>query len=478
MNNNTRIAYSVLINIFIICGLLLILAMSGQSYDGATLLIIILLTLFSIINYTINCLSDKKFKGQYIRCSYLFALGYVIVFFQKNIDLLCGYITSNNAVFYNSTIINSCASISGIGFCCFSIGNILAQNVVKKPQSSSLYRPLRRSFMLFQKVMLAICTIYYTFSVFKTVVSGNYAYNEETMAQNAGSLLNYSFVLVLVFTFTFLVSTIFICRKDNKTYTLKQYILSNGWLFNGSLVIFLSLQFMIGDRGPLINICLAYFISYIIISHKKIKPVPIIIAVISVGIILSAISQVRKQAHIVTMSDIMNKATESNNGSILPATQELAGSYKTFTYSVANIPQHRDFFYGTNQLRELAFSIPMFHRLVPFIFSDKEYENGSTSYCTYLIQGLNRTYGNGSSLLADIYLDFGLIGIILILPILGALIYKFDLALYFGNNLYWMLAALVFFSFSVYISRATLSTPLYYMLPGFLIIYMHRYFRK
>lgn len=310
------------------------------------------------------------------------------------------------------------------------------------------------------------------------ILSGSFIYNEDTMAESAGSLSNYSVVMIQVLIFTILCSNVITLRNVKNKASLLTFIRMNGLMFLVPLIIYLSLVFMTGDRGPILTTVLAYVITYVIATQKKIKFVTLFLAIFIGSTVLSIIGTVRKYNNLLTVHEMLSYNNQGNEESILPVTKELADSYNTFTYSVAKVPCQHDYFYGMMKLRDLGYSVPFLYRAIPFIYSKKEYENGSTSYCTYLIQGLNRTYGNGSSLLADIYLDFGLIGIIFVMMLLGFLIVHIDNILFHSTSPYWLVTSVACFSYSIYLSRATLTTPLYYIVPALIIIYSKNFFKQ
>lgn len=449
-----------------------------STYNSSIQEFAILLPILPMLLYFQQNSSILALKGQYLRTSYIFVLGYVIVFFQFNIDLVCHNITSHSAQFSSPSVINKCLLYAVAGICSYFLGNCLA---LWKGFSISRKKTNRRiissSFLKFQSILLFVFAIVYLYYNATEILSGNFIYSEDAMTEKAGSLSNYSSVMVYVMTFTYLVSRSFNIKSKGESVSIWGFIKGNGFLFNLSIALYLIFIFMTGDRGPIITIVLAHAITYVTISKKKLKLVAIIafIAIGSVG--LTAIGEVRRTANILTVSELLKHKSESDAQSISPMTAELAGSYNTFTYAVDKVPDKYDFFYGLMQIRESVYAVPFLYRIVPFVFSSKEYENSSTSYCTFLIQGLNRTYGNGSSLLADFYLDFGYIGILVGMFFLGVVIVRLDSELFLGSNIYWQVAAIVFFSHSLYISRATLTTPLYYIVPALLIMYLHKFFK-
>lgn len=467
----------IILNSIIIFISLVIWAIIPSYYNETIMCITLCMSILSVFSYIVTIKNDKNMRGQYLRTSYVFFIGFLIVFFQKNIDLLLHYINKNNEVFASDTVICSCALFSLIGLSSFVIGSSIAVSKIKpyrKVTNNSV--PIR--FISFQKLLFIFFVALYVYYNLSSILSGSFIYNEEAMTESAGSLSNYSAVMIQVLIFTILSCNVLTLRNVGNKVTPLGFIRINGLMFLVPLIIYLSLVFMTGDRGPILTTVLAFTITYVIATQKKIKFVTLFLAVFIGGSVLSIIGTVRKSNNLLTVQEMLSYKNQGNEESIFPVTKELADSYNTFTYSVAKVPSQHDYFYGMMKLRDLGYSVPFLYRSIPFLYSKKEHENGSTSYCTYLIQGLNRTYGNGSSLLADIYLDFGLIGIIFIMMLLGFLIVYIDEILFYSTSPYWLVTSVACFSYSIYLSRATLTTPLYYIVPALIIIYSKKFFKK
>lgn len=468
---------TIILNGIIIFISLVIWAIIPACYDETIMCITLFMSLLSVLSYIVTIKNDKKMRGQYLRTSYVFFIGFLIVFFQKNVDLVLHYINKSDDVFASASVICSCALFSLIGLSSFVIGSSVAISKTT-PYRKVKMTTIPTRFVIFQKWLFVIFVAIYIVYNMSKILSGSFIYNEDTMAESAGSLSNYSVVMIQVLIFTILCSNVITLRNVKNKASLLTFIRMNGLMFLVPLIIYLSLVFMTGDRGPILTTVLAYVITYVIATQKKIKFVTLFLAIFIGSTVLSIIGTVRKYNNLLTVHEMLSYNNQGNEESILPVTKELADSYNTFTYSVAKVPCQHDYFYGMMKLRDLGYSVPFLYRAIPFIYSKKEYENGSTSYCTYLIQGLNRTYGNGSSLLADIYLDFGLIGIIFVMMLLGFLIVHIDNILFHSTSPYWLVTSVACFSYSIYLSRATLTTPLYYIVPALIIIYSKNFFKQ
>jgi len=84
--------------------------------------------------------------------------------------------------------------------------------------------------------------------------------------------------------------------------------------------------------------------------------------------------------------------------------------------------------------------------------------DGSANFITYLIHRRPVDYGDGSSVIADLYLDFGVVGVVVLMLLFGRFISRIELNIYSGNTKFYFrfLVFLTFLSNSVYLSRSTL----------------------
>ena len=116
--------------------------------------------------------------------------------------------------------------------------------------------------------------------------------------------------------------------------------------------------------------------------------------------------------------EAMNTINETKH-TISPTTVELASSLNTFTYFISYVPDKHDYMHGSFFIRNILSAIPFSSRLTSkFLNPEKQYQS-SDSFVTYIIQGQDYTYGNATSINADLYLNFGVLGVVFGLFILG-----------------------------------------------------------
>ena len=88
---------------------------------------------------------------------------------------------------------------------------------------------------------------------------------------------------------------------------------------------------------------------------------------------------------------------------------------------------------------------------------DPQIYGSSSSYFTYLIQGRNPGYGNGTNIIADLYIDFGEVLTYLIVFLFFFYLTSLESKFYRSNNLtVGGVIFLVFYSVSFYLPRGSI----------------------
>ena len=143
---------------------------------------------------------------------------------------------------------------------------------------------------------------------------------------------------------------------------------------------------------------------------------------------------------------------ENLQESVSPATLELAASYRCLSYSIEDMESYGNYGYGKYQLSYILSCIPFASKLI-------DLPDATSSYISHLIQGDFLTYGNGTSVIADFYLDGGVIGVIVFMFVIGYIAKLFDLVLFSNKK-----ASLFLYCAAFYVSFHYISIPRSYAL--------------
>ena len=148
---------------------------------------------------------------------------------------------------------------------------------------------------------------------------------------------------------------------------------------------------------------------------------------------------------------------ESDN-IFMPQTVELAYSIRCLNHAIYSISSIDNHFFGYFQIRQIVSSIPGAGGIFLKIFGEnnKKYD-GSSGYITYLIQGEYPKYGDGTTVTADLYLDFGILGVIVGCLLFGVFLSKYEPYLFNGriNSILFWIILLLYLSSALSLGRST-----------------------
>ena len=251
-----------------------------------------------------------------------------------------------------------------------------------------------------------------------------------------------------------------------------------GTPFHICLALYVLFHVIIGDRGPVIVCASMYFGTYLISVSRTVGYVRLTVLSALTVFALFVIGQTRSMSSDMDFShkleDVIDNTTMSK--SVMPFTDELAGCVQTLHVSVENVPDYHPHVYGVFLLRTIASWIPFSDRIISsFIPLDPRYRN-SAFFITWLIQGEHYTYGNGSSCNADLYLGFGIWGVILGLLLWGVFLrYLESVAVNKSSVNFWIIFMFTL-GYAVYVNRSDLLVYGNYVIFTILFNYIWRLF--
>jgi len=277
------------------------------------------------------------------------------------------------------------------------------------------------------------------------------------------------------------------CRNSyiQRISSLWQYAKQLGLLFHLCLLTYLVLVMISGDRGPIMIIGMSYFFSYIMAAKKRVLFVHVVVLVIGAAIIFSALGYARNIDKSISFVDrfsiaLQGMATkaEIKRESVFPITSELSGSAKTLHYAMNYVPEIHPYLYGSIQFREVLAMIP-FSSYVTNYFLDSDFRYRSSAYfITWLSQGNFYTYGTGTSVVADLYLSFGVLGVLLGLFLFGILLRKLEIYIFYVSidemPSFYLITSIFAYGYSIYIARASILSPLNFMIFTVIVVYSYQ----
>lgn len=398
---------------------------------------------------------------------YLFLFAFYIVFYQRPIDYILGFVDGWFYVGKTSLMLLS-LKYSTIGIICFYIGYSYQADKKQVAISRKEYRasvaPPKFYSLITSLLLLGIFIL-----VPKSVLMGGYG---QQMLSEAGPF-NYmsswcsSFILAFLVQFSLNEKK----RREIQALTIKQFLKKIGLWQNINVLLYALIVLNVGDRGPLIVVSLAYYISYVIVCKTKISKLVIAIALvvgISGSMYLGFTKQFRDNNSFLDRVEAISD-NRDNIGyiSFFSPTFELSGSYNCLPFSIEMIEQGNNYGYGTLQVASFLSTIPFVNRFLHLPVS-------SSYQISHFVQGDDITYGNGTNCIADLYLDGGLLLIIIGMLIWGRMLRWFEVSLFTESyhSLFVFCMAFFFLSHVVYIPRSTILSPLKYALWIYVVMRM------
>ena len=124
-------------------------------------------------------------------------------------------------------------------------------------------------------------------------------------------------------------------------------------------------------------------------------------------------------------------------------------------YDIYSAVDNEGILWGKNFLGSLLSVIPFAQSLVSSLFNIPSYQLDSAYFCTYKVFGENAPLGLGTHVVGDVYLAFGLIGVIVLFYMLGYFITKLRNGILFTGSHFMYIAYLYMLSYSVFFCRGS-----------------------
>lgn len=445
----------------------LTLSIDTSYYNERGAITLMIMALIVLLSFFFYKETNTAISRVYFRPLHLFLLSYIVVSFQKPIDIMLG----NTVDFLNIGRIDlmpEAVKVASVGLIAFIVGYITRKNGNENEVNVS--SPLYASTTIY-KVFTSLTLLGIVVFVPRQVLFGGYA-----TAELGNSIFSYMVSWCNLFYCAFFIQYSMNAKLQNqgKGWTIKEFLKDIGWWQNINMLFFVLLLLNVGDRGGMILASISYYITYLAVTGVCPSKKTLLFGLMVAVSFASFLGYTKKFRDNNTIFERMNTTWEANpdenvEESVLPTTNELAGSYKCLVFAIADIKNNGNYGYGKFQLDYIIACIPFASRLTGGIQT-------SSNYITRLIQGDNPSYGNGTSVTADFYLDGGLIGVIIGMFILGYT-YKIFEEVLFTNNTYplWLYCIALYFSMHcVYTPRSFYLMSLKYSIWMAIIMYLNQ----
>lgn len=421
--------------------------------------------------YSCYCHKEKNplLKGQYLRHSALFLISYIVVFYQYFIDYSIGLITTvdttstiGRIVWYNESLIPTCLAISNIGLNMFLLGymfrkskGIMVTSVRKK------YEP--------RNINILTCLNFILIFLYVATINKDYLFNGygkglemgETATRISGYLIPSICSQVAIQTY--------LLKKEVKNISVKTFISKFKAPFF-MIMIMTGLILLSGRRTDAVLFLSVLLLAYLIVSKRPIKIRYILPVVLGLSILMFVISEVRRDNG--TSSNEAIEMLGKNNTTISPITQELAFNCSSLEIAMTDIPKKVPYLNGLTWVDSFISAIPAGPTVIGSFISIPLMFQKSDNLITILALG-RYEWGLGTSILADIYVNFGIAGIIVLMFLFGSCLRYLEEKSFSTNCTPYIIGvSLVVYSSLIYMTRGSIWTPIGPVAYVFLLIWI------
>ena len=407
-----------------------------------------------------KCHMKKK-----ISFSFLFQISYWVVFFQIDIFINLLNLDSDgliNFFFVNDEIKKTSIILSKLALLAFVLGNISYEYIPK--YSLNLKSLPKFNLGKIEYLTGALLILY-------VLMSGDMILGEYTPENTSQGRAHVHRLFQVFFT------TNLIFRLQKVSYFGKLPFSTKV-----ILISYILLSIFIGDRGPLIVIGFIFFLFYM--RENNVSILKSCCFGLIGALLLSFIGSVRQLRYVDSsyanrISRVFTDFAKPSNGLAEGGIYELAKSGRCLPAAIDYKKYHDTPFLHFQKMYLLS-TIPFLSGFyLNWADLDPQIYSSSSSLISYHLQGGNVLYGNGTSVIADLYLDFGFYGAIFIMGYFGFFIKKTENQFYEKKNLnFYGLFFIIFFSVAIYIPRSAMLMQLEKIIFIFIFISLLSLFKE
>jgi hypothetical protein len=394
-------------------------------------------------------------KWSYFSASSLFVLGFWAVHFFFAAIISFEEEVQNNAFLWRfPDLANYTILVGTIAFCFFLLGYLLFMAKPPRVQPERIASISQSD--LSRLLLIAPVVSIVNFSLFLLVVGPAYLSGAYAGSSNWGTGATYLFLFFEIFFYLTLALEVYKIRirSKGKPMGVLQYVFSFNIVTLALLFFYLVFNVYIGDRGPILTtlfICIAGYDFFI----KRFKLITVLVAVALGVMAMAFISNYRTRDASKTITERVEQAgRKAANSEWYSAPGELGSSVRVLNTGIA-LAESDGLWWGKFQAVNILGLIPMAKSFVIRVLH-LNFGMTSSTYLTWNINGIQSSVGTGSTIVADVYLDWGVTGVIIVFFILGRFMAWLELNVAHSHSLYLNCLYLLVLSNALYWGRATL----------------------
>jgi hypothetical protein len=409
--------------------------------------------------------------------SFLFTLSYFIV--NLNIPFLRLFGTDVTEsihwfIWTDKDVFNKSVAVSSVGLLCFLLAVAIA-----KPRRQGRVPQDRYAYSSKSIPALAVTSL-----ILFLATSGTYALGDYS-GIGSSSLSSYFYKMFKVsMTALILIKVAGFVALADQIRTFRAYLAHLGKPLLVTLVPFLLITFIAGDRGPLLFFALLTFGPYWA-RRSGLGFLATALAVYLMSMVFSILGAARQARfeggnfferifnEIASGSVLYHQSFRFDEPVLFGHTIELATSVRVLNHVIANVPSIHDYGFGVFAIQQIASIVPGLSGIINKIFFNGDWKmDGSANFVTYLIQGAHPQYGDGTSVTGELYLDFGIYGVMFGLFLFGLLVGRHENNLFAnsGRITFGWVFCMSYFANALYLARSSLLLELSNVILVFLLL--------
>ena len=413
-----------------------------------------------LIAFSLALLVHLMKKGElsnWFRVDVIFLIGFVTVNFQWCIITLFGYDLgnyTNYVIDYNSQ--NFSVWLSSLGGVAWFLGNSL---VSKPSQRLNHMLPVHNGHRV--KSLSVVCFILFVLFAGSDFLSGA-VYREGAGYQSYGG--GWSAYLQLVYSVSILVYTAIIFLEFREDVPFYRYLIRRQKVYLVLASTYIMLFLSIGDRGGPIQLVLALILGYSS-RIRGLKPLQSLTLIVGGGLLLTAVALGRGESS--TLSSGLSKLDFSKGAFTI--TMNLADSNRVTNAAVSHVAQN-DIYRGRLMIGNILGIIPFAQSFYLTVTDAEKHTLSTSSFFTYLRYGDNAPSGEGTTIIADLFINFGAIGTYLGMLVFGVFLGLAEKHLSRNTSVTKTCLAVVVVSSTLYFGRANVLWSLKFIVYAVLIL--------
>jgi len=401
------------ISLFYFFSILLLLVIKPERFEGFSYSFNFILSLVFAILILSFLIAHHRVEKNWLRFDVIFLVGYAIVHMQIPFLASIGIEPLRpNFIWLNKDVVNFATwmSVVAINFWMFGYSLIFKQIGSENFKNRCSSRVNTK----FVDIFLIILFLGFLATAGGTILKGVYNVN----AWGSGA----THFLLLLKVAIYLRLFYFFSRIPEGT-TIKGIIIQakSQMIFSMVLLLFLVLFMFSGSRGEILRVLL--LVAFLYSVYVKKVSLRFLIVSITVGAILFTIMGLgrSREAADFSQANLFERGYEAliEGEKRANYTDELASSVRIQYRALDVVPWDHPYLLGVSYIGTIVGVVPFASGLVIDALSIPYQYQGTARFFTYLGQGSNITYGEGSEILADLYVNFGLYFTFLIMTLFG-----------------------------------------------------------